>query len=366
MLRSIETSRRSKSFRIFPIAMRSTIRPSTATMCFMKSQFGARKGQSKEKLAGAIKRLGTINSSMLRLDEGLKSDYLVAFAPAAGDSSAINGIGVYVTVGSELVRRGLLPWERGRATRLLNILMQVGLQRLSKMRSPAYRSLEAAGRLIDFCVPPGSHNTPLEFFETWDFGYPQRYVQGGDEKWLDTTIPDLRRIGVNGLNAANRLAWFKADRRATVIILAIEEYRLDHGQLPRSLDPLKGEYLDAVPADPYSGFPFVYFPKGIAVSPQEVDWYTAEMNSFTNYENDWWRGQFRSPPVVPGVPGLWSTGATVRASSYPRTDVDADLIEKGGKGDLISRYHPREGLGYIYNSDPVWLNGDWFGIPDKQ
>jgi hypothetical protein len=329
--------------------------------------WGARKGQSKEKLAGAIRRLSSTDSSMLRLDEGLKSDYLVALRAAAGDSSVINAIGAPVSFGSELVSRGLLPWERDRATRLLNILTQVGLQRLLEMRSPASRprAVREAGAFVDFCVPPGFHDTPTEFFETRHFGYPPQYLRGRDEKWLETTIPDLRRIAVNGVNAANRLAWFEADRRATIIILAIEEYRLDHGQLPRSLDQLKGEYLGAVPADPYSGYPFVYFPNGIAVSPQEIDWYTSKMNSFTDYENDWWRSQFRSPPIVPDVPGLWSTGAGLRVSTYPRTEVDADLIAKGGKGDLVSQYYHREGVGYIYNYGPLWLNGDWFPIPDN-
>ena len=194
---------------------------------------------------------------------------------------------------------------------------------------------------------------------------PRWYVRGEKELWLETTAPNLAYIGRNGIDAANRLAWFEADRRATIVILAIEEYRLDHGKLPKSLDQLEGEYLGAPPPDPYSGYPFVYFPKGILVTQQEMDYYSSKMESYTDYDQDWWRSQFRSPPVVPNVPGIWSTGAAVRVSYNPRTAVDADLIEKGGKGDLTSSYYSREGSRYPGSFEPVWLNGDWFPIPDK-
>jgi ABC-2 family transporter protein len=330
--------------------------------------WGARTGQSKEKLASAIKRLSSIDSSILRLDERLKSDYLVALRAAAGDASAIYAIGASPNFASELLRRGLLPWERDRATRLLNILTQTGLQRLREMRSAKDRPPERklAGAFINFCLPAIYRGTPPEFFETTQVGYPHPYLRGRDEKWLETTVPNLWHVGVNGVNAANRLAWFEADRRATIIILAIEEYRLDHSELPRSLDQLKSEYLNNVPLDPYSGCPFVYFPKGIAVPPLAVDSYFTEMGSYTNYSKDWWRSQYRSPPVVPGVPGIWSTGAGVRVSTYPRTEVDADLIEKGGKGDLVSQHYRREGFELYTHFEPIWLIGDWFGIPDKQ
>jgi hypothetical protein len=119
---------------------------------------------------------------------------------------------------------------------------------------------------------------------------------------LETTLPDLRYIGVNALYAANRFAWFEADRRPTLIILATGGYWLDHAELPKSLSQLEGDFFEKVPNDPYSGQPFVYFPKGIAVPQQEMHNYTLAMDSFTNDANDWWSIEFRSPAVEPVCP----------------------------------------------------------------
>ncbi len=327
--------------------------------------WGARKGQTKERIAAAIKRLSALDTSLLRLDDGLKSDYLIALRAVAGESSDVNAIRGRVNTATELIRRNLLPLERERATRLLNILTRIGLVRVQEMQSPEWLR---NGNLIGFCVPPFLVGGEPDFFDTWqpqNHAYHEIYAQNRSDEWLKTTAPDLTRVGMNAINAANRLAWFEADRRATIVILAIEEYRLDHGKLPKSLDQLEGEYLDAVPLDPYSGYSYAYFRNGIAVTQQEMDYYTSKMESNADYSQDWRRNQFRSPPVVPNVPGIWSTGAGIRVSTSPRTAIDADLIEKGGKGDLESYYYPRDGAGYLGGFEPVWLNGDWFPIPDK-
>jgi hypothetical protein len=39
------------------------------------------------------------------------------------------------------------------------------------------------------------------------------------------------------------------------------------------------------------------------------------------------------------------------------------LIEKGGKGDLVSNYYSREAARFSF--EPIWLDGDWFPIPVK-
>lgn len=46
--------------------------------------------------------------------------------------------------------------------------------------------------------------------------------------------------------------------------LAIERYRLAHGGLPETLDPLVPELMDAVPLDPYAGEPLRYKREGMA------------------------------------------------------------------------------------------------------
>ena len=46
--------------------------------------------------------------------------------------------------------------------------------------------------------------------------------------------------------------------RVAYLYLAIALYRLDHGQLPPTLDALVPDYIDAVPNDPYDGEPIRY------------------------------------------------------------------------------------------------------------
>ena len=82
-------------------------------------------------------------------------------------------------------------------------------------------------------------------------------------------------------------------RRATQLILALEAWRLDHGELPKSLEDIggnpytfrgrprtttgeNGEYLDRPPVDPYSGNPFRYEPKGLG---QYLVWWTPDSSN---------------------------------------------------------------------------------------
>jgi hypothetical protein len=46
--------------------------------------------------------------------------------------------------------------------------------------------------------------------------------------------------------------------RMTQVKLAVLAYRMDHGELPRKLDALVPEYLDAIPSDPFTGKPLLY------------------------------------------------------------------------------------------------------------
>ena len=87
----------------------------------------------------------------------------------------------------------------------------------------------------------------------------QRYQQLSEKsRWLTTTFPDLSQVGSNGMAALTQFADFEIRRRATIIILALEAYRLDNGKLPESLDELVGDYLDRLPLDPITGTDFHY------------------------------------------------------------------------------------------------------------
>ena len=54
-------------------------------------------------------------------------------------------------------------------------------------------------------------------------------------------------------------------RRATLIILALQAWKLEHDAYPKTLDELVGPYLARLPNDPYSGQPYQYYPEGVKV-----------------------------------------------------------------------------------------------------
>jgi hypothetical protein len=63
------------------------------------------------------------------------------------------------------------------------------------------------------------------------------------------------------LQARQLLTMAIADRRATVVALALSAYRGEHAEYPASLEALLGEYVDATPLDPFSDRPLRYFRK---------------------------------------------------------------------------------------------------------
>ena len=63
---------------------------------------------------------------------------------------------------------------------------------------------------------------------------------------------------------AGRFVEMTTRRRAIRMLLALEGWKAEHGELPNSLDELVGAYLDSLPEDPFTRETFRYFPKGLA------------------------------------------------------------------------------------------------------
>ena len=174
-------------------------------------------------------------------------------------------------------------------------------------------------------------------------------------------------MGVRGIDCARRLAFFETDRRATLIVLAIGAYRLDHGDLPASLDQLAPKYLERVPLDPYSMVGFGYFPTGIRVPAPEARAYEAERQMYADVSS--WR-RTRSLDHVPvelGVPGIWSTGSEVWARpASPAEDEQSGNGKSGIKQDVVMEYGLRLGATRSDRTFSIWFYGDWFPIPKAE
>lgn len=87
-------------------------------------------------------------------------------------------------------------------------------------------------------------------------------------RWLPTT-PLVKHSTLTSQPIARGLvsiAWNlvreETDYRATVIIMALNAWKAEHGKLPDRLDELVGSQLDRLPLDPLFAQPFQYFPRG--------------------------------------------------------------------------------------------------------
>jgi hypothetical protein len=289
------------------------------------ANWAAQKGQTAERIDAALDRLRGIDSSVLHLDENLKWDYVFARRLVLGDDRAMfySDSTNQHSIGSEIFWGRLMPWERQRGLRMLNLLTATALDRLQIMR----RAIAERTGVVRYLVPDYSDSNSAGFFDAAYnvFESPERREKAD---WLWTTHPDLQRIGFWGILAASALAEFETSQRATMLRLAIESYRLKHGALPRSLAELVGPYFREMPLDPYSGLEFRYFPAGLE-------------------------------RFVPGVPCIWSTGASLWVNQLPP---DRDEPAVGGTLQYGLRH-------YSNHTDPdvvFWARGFWFPIPEQR
>jgi hypothetical protein len=325
--------------------------------------WASHKDQTAEGLRGAIKRFQDLDHDLLRLDDRLKTEYIVARRYVLGDPSAwqaLFGRGSHDQM-PPMRWPKLMPWEEDRGLRALNLISASNLQRLEAMR----KTLAEHGGVVD----------ELPLLPDW---YSAEYIWNRNEGWNDVRRPPSEFAWVAELTPqlweVNELGTFvdlvtaelAARRRGTLLLLALEAYRLGHGELPASLDNLVGSGLDALPHDPYSGRPFCYYPLGLpnpATGVEEVQ--LKQVRSITS------RHHTGEPPLIPGTPCIWCTGPFLHTELYrwpnPQTDSDKSETEKD-LDDCVyytlrqpdQQANPRQMPMFI-----AWGRGFWFPIPPR-
>jgi ABC-type transport system involved in multi-copper enzyme maturation permease subunit len=292
-------------------------------------RWGAKQGQTVERIKGAILRLRGWNDNALHVDDGLKSNWVMLREFLAGSRSANEALS---EVGNGTTRQNLwltlLPWETARERRRLNVLTAGSLNHLDGLR----QKLEH-GEAVVYDLPLAS--------DEW---HP--WPSMGDGWMMD---------GPWGGHAAKFIVEIEDCKRGTMIVLALQAYRLEHSQLPDSLDELVGSYLDKLPVDPYSGYSFVYFPKGLPEPRTPLE------------EVELQRAQPYSSRLQLGEPGIWSTGPQLLAEAVSAYDYDPalDVIPVSRKEAIQYRdrpYYPNQALGEILPSYIAWAKGHWFPI----
>ncbi|MBC8357216.1 MAG: hypothetical protein H8E66_35045 [Planctomycetes bacterium] len=203
----------------------------------------------------------------------------------------------------------LLPWERARMVRLLDIYTETELQGIRMIRERGPR------------IPPHSQATL-----PWDV---QLTLKNGERKLIRSTESEMWMLTSLWLSstspqfAANYVAWeqeYQVRRNAVQQQLALIAWRKQHERLPDTLRELKGSPFDNLPLDPYTNQPFVYFPNGvdeevwddgyIGIGGMMMGGFGEGMESAAGTDDAEWKPP--KPKLVRSEPFLWSPGKGLR------------------------------------------------------
>jgi hypothetical protein len=299
------------------------------------------KGQTPQRIDAAITRLSQLDSNLLRVDQRVVVEYFEARKHVlAGDG--------FISPGpqreTETLAMQLMPWERERSLRMLNLMASVAASRFRTLQDEL---LSSRGSLYDV-VPTENWARALAreiIFKSW---FPVDGFSPSPESlqavaWLSTTFPwDLFRFGDAALQAVSDRAYFEASRRATIIQLAIESYKLRHNKLPKSLDAVASSSLPSLPLDPYSGEPFRYFPDGVPETDKSV------------HSSGVW-GPWKDA-------GIWSTGPDMYpapANMYPSRSNETEPVQYLWRTPIYDVGGP--GM----SQKPSGGQGRWFPLPGQ-
>jgi hypothetical protein len=241
--------------------------------------WGTRKGQTLEHIQRGLDKLRTVSDGVLRLEDGIESNYLLAryFLLGEIDADAFNlggdRRGSVQQNAAQMLWLTLLPWEDARELRMQKVIAKEALANLRDIRFRLDNG-EAVG-----------YRLPANEYRYWDI---RQFLHVG----LDNTYW--------GYVATERLVQFEQQRRVTMLQLALEGFRLEHGKLPATLSELVGPYFTALPLDPYAAKEFLYFPHGIPEPRTPLE------------AADLAEARRRNSQLVPGKPGLWSSGSKLR------------------------------------------------------
>ena len=160
-----------------------------------------------------------------------------------------------------------MPWERARTRRLVDLLTFDEIEKLQDIDSCLKRGTPVGEIKLGTVVRhrnPQENGTPRAVPVHGDWPYPGPIRMA---KMLKTT-PFISDSGIAAAEPITAVLQFETDYRATLIILAVEAWKLEHGHLPAHLDEVLGGELKELPVEPIRGEPFGYFPDGLPDNPR--------------------------------------------------------------------------------------------------
>jgi hypothetical protein len=254
-------------------------------------RWATRKDQTPERIIAATRRLEELTSETPS-NNGVKLAYLQLRRFLSSDVDIIDDVrDRNLPMFARLWMR--LPFERARAERLLNLLTRRQLDALSRVEETVRRS-------EPFTPPPCGPNVVAYVLQ-----------QSNASNALHTGIsilPVEYDANWGEVQLVQDYVARVAAQRAVRIVLALEAWRLKHGDsLPKKLDELVGRGIDRLPVDPYSGKPYHYFRNGLKIplrwsQPQLV---TGEDAPPAFFARD-------SGTIAADRPFVWSSGNKLR------------------------------------------------------
>ncbi|HEX4143330.1 MAG TPA: hypothetical protein VHY91_07250 [Pirellulales bacterium] len=230
-------------------------------------QWAAAPGQTAERVQQAVRRLQEFHAALPRPESLV--DALFEVTP-----------GRVAQCFDDRAHFRYMPWERARALRLVRLLTYDEIMKLNHIDA----ALEVGAPTGDPILGTGSQ------FERERRSNRMAELQG-------TTLC-ISDCGIAHAEPITAVLQFETDYRATLIILAVEAWKLAHGHLPAHLDDVLGGELHDLPVEPTSGEPFGYFPDGFPAVPNRWPdkpaipkaflWSTAGVYSRENLEQQWW------------------------------------------------------------------------------
>jgi ABC-2 family transporter protein len=344
------------------------------------ADWAALKGQTPERLRLAIQKLESLKDADPSFERAIKNQYIQERRWAEGEKSDDFFPRTNQSLATAATVDMIMPWERSRAVRALNVVTADVLNQIQQIQS-FLNMQEQSNHAPNFAairmLPPT--NGP----DSW------WWVSPGDVGLFESTFPSPEPMSNFGSAIARDLVEFEALRRGTMIVLALQAYRLEHGKLPDSLDqladispnsgnaanlplpihaqPANGAFFQFVPLDPYSGEPFRYFPRGLPELPKQPDvlsadpdWASGIDNTLSNIAEAW-----KQKSIVAGVPGIWSTGPDLIGKWVDEQMYDPETMESVKSTPHL--YYWSRWPGGEQSSLPnyaAWPKGIWFPIPE--
>ena len=206
-------------------------------------QWAARPGQSPARIRDAIRRLAEIHAqtapprNAIKFEHRLIVEKLNGFCPQETEPTAV------------WWRRlaACCSFERTRATRVLDAITREQLGSLEEVERRLAQGTSVA-----------------ELTSHWNSARRRGIPSTAAWQWYATTPLLWNRVGPDHEWQARMITDREAAVRAATILMALVGWRLEHGDLPDSLDRVTGRFLDEVPCDPWSGSAFCYRANGFA------------------------------------------------------------------------------------------------------